>query len=65
MTDRKKWTSVASRKRGLFLVLEEELCNAHTLGYMQPGEMFIIDTDTSSIGITEYSPKYRMSRNEQ
>ena len=35
----------------LFTSLKEALCAAPVLGYPQPGKQFIVDTDTSNVGI--------------
>jgi hypothetical protein len=45
---RLQWTPEAEAP---FQILKEALCAAPILAYPKPGEMFIVDTDTSNIGI--------------
>jgi hypothetical protein len=47
-----KWTIKWSiEAETAFQALKEEVCTAPLLGYLRPGEKFIVDTYTSNVGI--------------
>jgi hypothetical protein len=47
-----------------FQTLKEALCTAPILAYQQPRERFVVDTDTSNIGLEERYHKYRTDKDK-
>ena len=51
LTEGKRTFEWSTETETAFQALKEALCTAPVLGYLRPGEKFIIDTDASNVGI--------------